>query len=116
MYGCLTCPGFRFDDAQVGGWVFRVRARHALGVTSVVTDFPFTVLGNTAPPEDVSGFMGFIRPYSIELSWLPVSDIDLDSYELRIGTEWETGELLPRFTALRLSWEARPTGVERVFI
>ena len=112
----LTAPSFRFDDAQVGEWVFRVRARNALGVTSGFTDFPFTSIGKTAPPEDVSGFAGLVRPYSIELSWLPVSDIDLDSYELRLGTDWETGELLQRLTALRWSWETRPNGTERVFI
>ena len=112
----LTTPSFRFDDAQVGEWVFRVRARNSLGVNSGFTDFPFTSLGKTAPPDDVAGFTGTIRPYSIELSWLPVSDIDVDGYEIRLGVDFDSGELLQRLSALRWSWETRPTGTERLFI
>ena len=112
----LTTPSFRFDDAQVGEWVFRVRARNSLGVNSGFADFPFTSLGKTAPPDDVAGFTGTIRPYSIELSWLPVSDIDVDGYEVRLGVDFDSGELLQRLSALRWSWETRPTGTERLFI
>tara|TARA_R110002167_G_scaffold45515_5_gene136740 strand:+ start:3081 stop:6320 length:3240 start_codon:yes stop_codon:yes gene_type:complete len=112
----LTAPSFRFDDAQVGEWVFRVTATNSLGITSAFTELPFTSLGKTAPPENVAGFTGTVRPYSIELSWLPVSDIDLDSYEIRLGDTWETGELIQKLTAVRWSWEARPTGTERLFI
>lgn len=112
----LTTPSFRFDDAQVGEWVFRVRASNGVGATSGFTDFPFTSLGKTAPPENVAGFTGTIRPYTIELSWLPVDDIDVDGYEIRLGADFDSGELLQRLSALRWSWETRPTGTERLFI
>mgnify|MGYP003640289659 CR=1 FL=1 len=112
----LTVPSFRFDDAQVGEWVFRVRAANALGVKSAFIELPFTSLGKTAPPENVAGFSGVATPYTIELCWLPVSDIDLDAYEIRLGDTWETGVIIQRLTALRWSWETRPTGTERVFI
>lgn len=112
----LTAPSYRFDDSQVGEWVFRVRAFNSLNVSSAPSDYPFLSLGKTAPPENVAGFSGIIKPYSIELSWFPVSDIDLDSYELRVGENWETGQLLQRLTAVSWNWETRPTGTEKVFI
>lgn len=52
-------------------------------------------LGKTAPPSDVTGLTASIDPYiGITLSWNPISDIDFNFYEIRIGATWSSATVL----------------------
>ena len=56
-----------------------------------------TALGKTAPPADVSGLAYTIDPFvGVTLSWGEVADIDLDAYEIRRGTDWDTAIVLAK--------------------
>ena len=56
-----------------------------------------TALGKTAPPADVSGLAYAIDPFvGVTLSWGEVADIDLDAYEIRRGTDWDTAVVLAK--------------------
>lgn len=112
----LTAPIYEFDDAELGAWSFRVRAANSLGAVSAWTVLPFTSLGKTAPPANVSQFRGSIRPFGIELLWAPVADLDLDYYEIRVGANWATAQYVQRIQATRWQWEMRPTGAENLLI
>lgn len=57
-------------------------------------------LGKTAPPNNVSGFSYTIDPFiGCTLNWTAVSDIDVDFYEIRVGTAWSTATLLTQVKA-----------------
>lgn len=107
---------FKFDDLQVGSWVFRVRGVNSIGVKSPWTVLSQPIFGKQAPPSDVTGFKGTVRPFSIELSWDEIPDVDAELYELRVGLAWDSGTVLQKLSALSWNWETRPTGTERVFI
>lgn len=112
----ITGLEFKFDDIQLGSWVFRVRAVNSIGAKSDWTSISYTVLGKTAPPSDVSGFTGLIKPFAIELLWEPNTDLDVNQYEIRQGATWETASILQRTSAVRWTWEIRPSGNENILI
>ena len=107
---------FKFDDLQIGSWVFRVRGVNSIGASSPWTTLSKPIFGKQAPPSDVTGFKGTVRPFSIELSWDEIPDLDSKLYEVRVGLSWDTGTVLQKLTAISWNWETRPTGTERVFI
>lgn len=50
-----------------------------------------TALGKTAPPGDVTGLDAVIDPnIGVTLTWDRVTDLDVDSYEIRQGATWNT--------------------------
>lgn len=107
---------FKFDDLEIGDWLFRIRGVNAIGVKSDWVTLPFTILGKTAPPSDVIGFTGVVKPFGIELTWEPSPDIDVAEYEVRLGSDWDTATRLQRLDALSWQWETRASGTEQVLI
>ena len=82
-------------DITPGDFDFRVFAVNAAGILSQAAEATMTALGKTAPPADVTGLLAEIDPdIGITLYWDKVPDIDLDGYEIRLGTDWATGEPL----------------------
>jgi|TARA_R100000030_G_scaffold62773_3_gene47545 hypothetical protein len=80
----------------VDGATYEVRARgiNSLGVKSSYTSGTHKVIGATEPPANVTDFsISLIGSDQMQLSWLPVTDLDVESYEIRYekvanGTEW----------------------------
>jgi len=80
----------------VDGATYEVRARgiNSLGVKSSYTSGTHRVIGATEPPANVTDFsISLIGSDQMQLSWLPVTDLDVESYEIRYekvanGTEW----------------------------
>jgi predicted phage tail protein len=57
-------------------------------------------LGKTAPPSDVPAFTAFLDPNAgVTLSWDPVTDLDLQGYEIWQGSAFGVGTLLGVFKA-----------------
>lgn len=57
-------------------------------------------LGKTAPPADVTGLTATIDPLiGVTLDWANNNDLDLDQYEVREGSVWETATLVRRAKA-----------------
>lgn len=87
-----TCYETRRDFVlnETGSFDFRVRAVNP-NVKSEWTKLSAqTILGKTAPPEDVEGFTATITDYDVILSWDPVSDLDLSEYVVReSGSSWD---------------------------
>ena len=52
------------------------------------------VVGRTTPPADVGGFAAERRADGVQLSWEPVSALDLVGYEIRMGASWDAGTLV----------------------
>ena len=91
---------FELVNAQDGA-VYNIRARsvNAFNVYSSYTTIQHTVIGKTAPPSDVSNFSVNIINGQAELSWTPVSDLDLSHYVVRhtpdtTSASFEEGQIL----------------------
>ena len=80
----------------IDGATYEVRARgiNSLGVKSTYVTGTHKVIGATEPPANVSEFaISLIGSDQMQLSWLPVADLDVESYEIRYqkvssGSQW----------------------------
>jgi len=86
---------------------FRVRAQDTSGLfRSAWTNLPGEVLsGKNKKPEDVTGFTAVIEKYGVLLNWSPVSDIDINYYEIRRGASWAAGDFVGRTAGTVFKWE-----------
>jgi hypothetical protein len=71
----------------------RVKAFNTLGVGSTYTSATRTIIGGTAPPEDVQDFTCNIIGTDAHLSWTQIGDLDLAHYTIRYspvtsGADW----------------------------
>lgn len=80
--------------------------------TEVIGHF---VIGRTTPPAAVEGLSAERRADGVQLSWSPVSALDLVGYELREGASWDTGAIVTiRYRGTTL-FVALSDAVERTF-
>ncbi len=55
---------------------------------------PITIIGKSAPPNNVTGFSIRQEGDEIVFSWAENPDIDLFGYEIRVGDTWESGTVV----------------------
>ena len=70
----------------IDGATYSVRARaiNTLGVRSTYSTATRLIIGATATPSDVSAFnLSIIGSNQMELTWIPVTDLDIEFYEIR---------------------------------
>ena len=70
----------------VDGGTYEVRCRgiNSLGIKSTYVTATRKVIGATEPPQNISEFsISLIGNDQMQLSWLPVTDLDVESYEIR---------------------------------
>ena len=79
---------FELVNAQDGA-TYNIRARsvNAFNVYSAYETIEHIVVGKTAPPSDVNNFSVNIINGMAELSWTPISDLDLSHYVVRHTTD-----------------------------
>lgn len=109
------------SDVQDGTlYDVRIRAKNAAGIFGdYVSQFNYTVIGKTEPPNNVQGFTGVILSYGIRLSWDAVPDPDVAEYEIRVGglTEaWEDANFLIRTSATTFVAQLQLSGGYRFLI
>lgn len=107
---------FAMDDLEIGSWIFRVRSVNGIGAKSPYLSLNKTIVGKTAPPQNVNGFKGDVKPFAIKLSWDAVEDLDILEYEIRLGTVWASATHLQTINALSWDWEFRAAGSETLLI
>jgi len=62
----------------------RVKAINSLGISSTYVSTQRVIVGATESPEDVTDFSSeFIGNNQLRLTWIPVSDLDLEYYAIR---------------------------------
>ena len=102
-------------DVKAGSWGFRVRATTSLGVSSQWSSLDN--IGMNLPllqPEDVSNFFINVLGETAYLTWTPVSNLDLKSYQLRYspnltGVDWTSSAVLIEQISRELNSAAVPT-------
>jgi hypothetical protein len=92
---------FYLSDLNDGeAYDFRLRAVNNLGFASnPLTITNHIVEGKTEPPSDVSGFTYVVTPQGILLKWDDITDLDLDRYEIRLGSSWASATFLNRVSS-----------------
>lgn len=87
--------GLEIDALQEGAYTLSLWSVNAIGDRSKVpTQVQKVVQGKTAPPSNVTGFVATRIGQTLSFIWRPVSDIDIDYYEIRQGTVWATGVVI----------------------
>ena len=79
----------RFELVNVeDGVEYEARARivNTFGIRSAYDTHIHQVVGKTAPPQDVTGFVGNVVNGALVLTWNPVTDLDLSHYRLRFAS------------------------------
>lgn len=112
----VAATEYAIDDLELGSWIFRVRAVNGLNAKSGYINLEKEIIGKNAPPSDVTGFDAIIRTFSIIMEWAESPDLDIASYEVRLGSTWETATVLQSIDAITWEWETRPTGNEILLI
>ena len=73
----------------------RLRFVSASGIASDWTEVSgHRVVGRTTPPGSVTGFVAERRADGVQLTWEPVSALDLIGYEIREGSAWDGGSIV----------------------
>ena len=94
--------GFTLDvlDTQYGLYSFRVRAKDQRFRTSQWVETEAQLLNSlTLPPDDVTDFNGYVSGETMNLTFSPVTNLDLDHYQVRFspklsGVSWAEGQIL----------------------
>lgn len=79
--------------------------------SSALTLFNYVCVGKTAPPSNVKNFTIRRRTNDILLKWDAIPDLDRQGYEIRIGTTWETADVLVTdYSATQFAWTTTEGG------
>jgi hypothetical protein len=82
------------EDMEPGTYLFEACAVNSFGRQSSFTARNITINGKTTPPADVAGFTVTANKSFVDLSWASNTELDIDSYEIRMGASWDAGTLL----------------------
>ena len=97
--------------------VIQVEATNRFGVSGGPAIINHSVVGKDAPPSNVVAIAWATEEFGIRLSWPPVSDADVDVYELRTGgATWEAGAVLDREARPGWLWRVQTAGARTVWV
>ena len=89
---------YEVPNVAVGPYEVSIVGINPLGKRSGSATGTYTVAGKTAPPSNVTQFFAVPNAQGIELSWVPIADEDVKSYEVRTcavaGQTWEAATKL----------------------
>lgn len=74
---------FKIPDLEDGEYDVRARGINLLGVRGAWAEVSITLDALSQPPADVTNFLAEVNGAVINLSWTPVTDIDLSHYRVR---------------------------------
>ncbi len=102
----VTVQGPDYDILDITPGVFDVQVyslNALLKRSATYASASITALGKTAPPSNVTNFTSSIdRSIGVLLTWDNISDLDLSSYEIRVGSTdstWADATFVTRVTA-----------------
>lgn len=88
--------GIEIPDVQEGDvYDLTVYAINPLGARSATpATLSHTVLGKLAKPSGVSGFVVARTGDQLAFTWRPITDLDAELYEIRLGATWDTAVIV----------------------
>lgn len=105
-------------DITPGVFVVRVYSIGPTGKESTTyTEATITALGKTAPPADIQNLASSIdKDIGVTLTWDKVPDLDLDVYEIRQGSSWNTATLIGQVKATVYTLGYIPPGTQTYLV
>jgi len=97
-------------NAEVGDYVFTVRAVGVSGKLGNSVSLSQSILGKLQPPDDVQDFVVLRRTTDLLLSWSANTDADLSGYEVRVGTGWDSGVMVGQTAGTQLVHDQSESG------
>lgn len=94
----------------------RVRATTTFGQSAWVTTNNHLVLGKSEAPSTPSSFTYEVRGSDILLKWSQIADPDLSSYEIRLGTTFDSGTLLVNTKSSNYVYRSLVAGIHTFWI
>ncbi len=89
---------YEVPNVAVGPYQFAITGINPLGKRSASATGTYTVVGKTALPSNVTQFFAVPNEQGVELSWVPIADEDVRSYEVRkcttVGQDWSAATKL----------------------
>ena len=85
------------SNHPAGDYEFKILPVSTTGVITPFDSAPiftYTVGSTNGYPSNVRDLVADRSVNGVQLSWSPVSDVDLAGYEIREGTDWETGKVI----------------------
>lgn len=86
------------ENVAAGTYEFSIVGINPLGKRSASATGTYTVVGKVTPPSDVAQFFATANAQGVELSWVPIADEDVKSYEVRAcstaGQSWNAATKL----------------------
>lgn len=89
-----SSPNAEISNARAGHHYIRVTAVDAFGHRSETLTSDFDITGHTTAPGDVPNFKVARRTTDLLLTWDAASDIVGVRYEVRVGSSWDTAEVI----------------------
>lgn len=87
-----------------------VRHINAMGIDSAWVHKVHFVVGESAPPGNVTGFTATVARGQVVLAWDHCADLDYRETEIRIGVDWETGGPIFIGAAATFNWPVELPG------
>jgi predicted phage tail protein len=105
-------------DITPGEFVVRVYSIGATGKESpTFAQATITALGKTAPPANIQNLASSIdKDIGVTLTWDKVPDLDLDVYEIRQGSNWNTATLIGQVKATVYTLGYIPPGTQTYLV
>ncbi len=98
-------------DAAEGPYEFSLRAIGVSRKESPAATLSTTVLGKILPPSDVTGFTIQRRVTDLLMTWSALTDADLAGYEVRVGSNWDEGQLVAKTSATQMIHDQSNAGL-----
>lgn len=94
-------PDYEVLNITPGVFEFKIYSLNAaLKPSTTPLTGSITALGKTAPPADVTGLTYTAdKDLGVLLKWTAVTDLDIDTYEIRRGTNWGSATLITKVKA-----------------
>lgn len=103
------------SDGEV--WDVRIRSVNGFGVQSDwVEVLNHTVVGKSEPPSDVPSVSTSVDSFGITIEWVEISDADLAEYEVRLGSDFDSGTPVARGRATTIRLPIRTAGSYTFFV
>jgi hypothetical protein len=103
-------------NAETGDYVFTVKAVGVSGKIGAAATLSQTIQGKLLPPDDVQDFLVYRRTTDLLLKWAANTDADLAGYEVRVGTGWDSGQLVGQTAGTQLVHDQSESGQYNYFI
>jgi predicted phage tail protein len=91
--GTTSLTSAEYQDTVEGAHSFRVRSKALNDKFSNWTQIDNVILTTAVPPSDVAGVIEVDDSHGLSFRWTPNTDLNLDHYEIRRGSSWDTAVL-----------------------